>query len=273
MSEDLTKRVGARDRASVPKTVLRKLNAGEIESVNLVEILSIDFRKLLPAIGVPLDASQKKQFGMDVPFTQRTRLAGEVAYSVLGKGRGKNRTGGAYAVLREHVSDMARGIACYAVCEEPGVSVERRLELLKPLTADRNQSVREWAWVAVRQQIIDELDDALQFLESWSHDADENVRRFASEATRPRGVWCPHIRALRDDPARGFAILKPMRSDPSRYVQNSVANWLNDASKDAPAWVEDVCAAWEGEAESMGVEDAKATRYIVKRGLRTLRKA
>lgn len=273
MNTQLEQRTGARNRASVPKDVLRKLNAGEIESVNLVEILSIDFRKLLPAIGVPLSAADKKLFATDVPFTQRTRLAGTAAYKTLGKGRGKLRKGGAYATLLVHPSDTARGIAAYAVCEEPGVSVQERLDLLKPLAADRNQSVREWAWVAVRQQIIDELDASLSHLERWSHDPDENVRRFASEATRPRGVWCPHIRALREQPARGLPILKPLSADPSRYVQNSVANWLNDASKDDPEWVIKVCTRWESAArKNSDPADAKATAYIVKRALRTIRK-
>ena len=57
-----------------------------------------------------------------------------------------------------------------------------------------------------------------------------------------------------------------MRSDPSRYVQNAVANWLNDASKSRPDWVQVITARWTEESPT------RETAYIVNRGLRTLRK-
>jgi len=258
-------RTGARTRAAVPPGVLAQLNAGAIESVNLVEILSIDFQTLLPSIGVTLTSTRVKEFGMDVSITKRMRSAGELALTELGDAGARELAG--------HASDTARGIAAYALCNIPSMPISARLDILKPLAADHNQSTREWAWLAVRDQLIDELDGALSHLEPWASDTDENVRRYASEATRPRGVWCRHIRALRNDPSRGLPLLEPLRADPSRYVQNSVANWLNDASKDDPAWVESVCERWTREAEQDGdAARIKSTSYIVKRALRTLRK-
>lgn len=97
-------------------------------------------------------------------------------------------------------------------------------------------------------------------------DADPNIRRCAVEGTRPRGVWTAHLEALKQDPEPGLALLEPVRSDPSRYVQNAAANWLNDASKSRPDWVQAVAARWAEESPT------KETAYIVNRGLRTLRK-
>ena len=110
-------------------------------------------------------------------------------------------------------------------------------------------------------------DAALDLLQAWVTDANENIRRFACELTRPKGVWCAPVRALQAEPQRALHLLEPLRADPSRYVQNSVANWLNDASKTQGPWVESVCQRWGRESP------CDATHYIVRRARRTLDKA
>jgi 3-methyladenine DNA glycosylase AlkC len=108
------------------------------------------------------------------------------------------------------------------------------------------------------------VDEAVAQLAPWVRDEDANIRRFASELTRPRGVWCAQIEVLKAEPWRGLALLEPLRADASRYVQNSVANWLNDAARTQPDWVAETCARWS--RESPGA----ATGYIVRRACRNL---
>lgn len=90
-------------------------------------------------------------------------------------------------------------------------------------------SVRGWACFAVVEADLDVADVLAR------------MRLFAGEALRSRGVWAAHIPALKSDPGRATPVLKPLRADPSRYVQDSVANWINDAAKSKPDWARPVC--------------------------------
>jgi 3-methyladenine DNA glycosylase AlkC len=69
---------------------------------------------------------------------------------------------------------------------------------------------------------------------------------------------------LKKEPWRGLPLLQALRADPSRYVQNSVANWLNDAAKTQPDWVRGVCAQWSGGTVP------PATAYILRRAQRSI---
>ena len=136
---------------------------------------------------------------------------------------------------------------------------------MRSFAADGHFGVREWAWMAVRPAVAAELEKGLAILEeSWVRDEDANVRRFATELTRPCGVWCRHINALKDCPEMAMGMLEYVRSDESKYVCDSVGNWLNDAGKTQSGWVRAVCGRWEAESGT------KETAYIVKRGLRNL---
>lgn len=118
---------------------------------------------------------------------------------------------------------------------------------------------------AVREFLRDDLPRTLAVMERWSRDENEHVRRLASEGCRPRLPWSFRLEALVANPEPVAPILENLRADPSLYVRKSVANHLNDITKDHPAWVLDRVSGWP-------VEDAR-TAWIVKRALRTLIKA
>lgn len=124
--------------------------------------------------------------------------------------------------------------------------------------------MREIAWMAVRPAVESDLDEAITILSEWVKDADANVRRFASEVTRPRGVWCKHIERLKAEPQLGLAILEPLKSDGEKYVRDSVANWLNDSAKTQPEFVKDICSKWSEESKT------KETAYIIKKATRSI---
>jgi 3-methyladenine DNA glycosylase AlkC len=115
---------------------------------------------------------------------------------------------------------------------------------------------------AVRHFLRQDLHRTLQVMQKWSRDENEHVRRLASEGCRPRLPWSFKLTALIADPAPTLRILENLRADPSLYVRKSVANHLNDITKDHPAWVLDRVEAWDLEKPY--------TAWIVKRALRTL---
>jgi 3-methyladenine DNA glycosylase AlkC len=147
-------------------------------------------------------------------------------------------------------------------------------EAVRSLADDEHSGVREWAWMGVRPLLARDIAHTIDALEPWTRDPSPNIRRFATEATRPRGVWCSHIAALRADPSLGLPLLEPLKADPTKYVQDSVANWLNDASKDDEKFVRTLTTRWTKDAAKLAKSNpaaVKATTRIITRALRTVR--
>ncbi|WP_249205439.1 DNA alkylation repair protein [Achromobacter sp. Marseille-Q0513] len=234
-----------------------QLDAGAPAS-NLTECLAVDFAALMAA-AVPqagADAAEALRAAAGQGISRRMALAGAMLLERLGPA--------GFESLREHASDTVRGWACFMAGAMPGLELEARLRLIRPLADDAHFGVREWVWMALRPGLAAELRRSVALLTPWTKEPSERLRRFASESLRPRGVWCAHIAELKADPDIGLPLLTPLRADPSVYVQDSVANWLNDASKDQPDWVRGVCARWQADAP------AEATLRICRRALRTV---
>ncbi len=251
-------RKGARRSADIPPDVRNALSLGRLQSVTLVEGLAVDQARLLRAVFPALPGQVLEAAAQICERGILQRMVGLGALLLDTQGSA------AIAVCQAHASDTVRGWACFMVGAQPGLALAERLEAIRPLADDAHFGVREWAWMAVRPHLVQELDAAVAQLAAWTADPSERLRRFACEALRPRGVWCAHIAALKQQPERALPILSPLRADASVYVQDSVANWLNDAGKDQPAWVSALCAQWlQGEASA-------ATRRTCQRVLRNL---
>ncbi len=117
---------------------------------------------------------------------------------------------------------------------------------------------------AVRPFIIKYGDTMLQQMHQWSLHSSHHVRRLASEGSRPRLPWAIALPELKKDPIPILPILENLKNDPSEYVRRSVANSLNDISKDNPAIVIATAKKWRGKS--------KETDALLKHGSRTLLK-
>lgn len=265
----LEKRKGYRSTKDIPTEILLQLNRGEIETANLVEWLAINQRLLLYHLLQELDRNQYYDSiisDIDALKKQTVNTINEAIGIGLFKNSQYNNDKEIFPKLANHISDCVRCWASYIIGFDENLSISEKLLQIQPFAADNHFGVREIAWLATRKSISENLDESLAILSKWTNHSDENIRRFASEATRPRGVWCTHIEVLKQNPELALLILEPLKSDVAKYVQNSVANWLNDASKTKPEFVIEICEKWKSESNS------KETNYIIGRALRTIEK-
>ncbi|MCE7042522.1 DNA alkylation repair protein [Dyadobacter sp. CY312] len=263
------KRKGARSTKDIPVEILVQLNKGVIQTANLVEWLAVDQRELLKNVLAESGRNDYLSYVLkcvDGLNKQTVNTINEAIGVGLLQQSIENTDFELLDILARHPSDLVRCWATYTIGKNNNLSINEKLKQIQAFAADKHFGVREICWMAVRESIAGNLSESLSLLSAWTNNEDENVRRFVSEATRPRGVWCAHIETLKQDPAQGLIILEPLKSDNSRYVQDSVGNWLNDASKTQPEFVKNLCASWKQQSQS------KETSYIIRKALRTIGK-
>lgn len=117
---------------------------------------------------------------------------------------------------------------------------------------------------AIRPFLDQKPDVVMHYMLAWAEHENEHVRRFASEGCRPRLPWAMVLPKFIADPRPVFEVLEKLKDDPSLYVRKSVANNLNDISKDHSDLVMKKAIAWFGYSDR--------TNWILKQGLRTLLK-
>ncbi|WP_400263001.1 DNA alkylation repair protein [Sphingobacterium sp. SG20118] len=265
----MTERKGARSTKDIPENILAQLNRGEIETANLVEWLAIDQRFLLENLLVEhqrTDYLKPMLSKIDQLKKQTVNTINEAIGTGLFEQAIKNNDSDFLTVVSKHKADLVRCWAAYTIGKNEELNIIGILEQIQPFSADKHFGVREISWLAVRKKISQNLIQSVEILSEWTSNQDENIRRFTTEATRPRGVWCEHIDELKQNPELALSILEPLKSDKSKYVMDSIGNWLNDVSKTCPDFVKELCQRWEKESET------KETKYIIKKALRTINK-
>ncbi|XWN37167.1 MAG: DNA alkylation repair protein [Balneola sp.] len=118
---------------------------------------------------------------------------------------------------------------------------------------------------AIRPFIEKYPEQTMARMETWSMDSNKHIRRLSSEGGRPRLPWATKLQMFIDDPSPLLPILENLKDDPSKYVQKSVANCLNDILKDNPEIAKKIIEKWSTDA-------TKERIWIIKHALRNLRK-
>jgi len=148
------------------------------------------------------------------------------------------------------------------VVETYGLSdFERSMDAIEEITK------RNTGEYTIRPYLVHEPERTLARMTRWSLDPNKHVRRLASEGVRPRLPWASKLDQFVEDPTPILPILNNLKDDPSKYVQKSVANCLNDILKDNYEIGKACIDQWCSEIPS------KARSWIIKHALRNRIKA
>lgn len=120
---------------------------------------------------------------------------------------------------------------------------------------------------AVRPFLLKNHVRVLKYFRKWASDKNVHVRRWVSEGSRPLLPWGQKLPLFIMDPTHGILLLEKLKFDEELYVRKSVANHLNDISKNHPQVVINVLKLWEDDAPE---EHKEKLNWIKRHALRTL---
>jgi 3-methyladenine DNA glycosylase AlkC len=139
------------------------------------------------------------------------------------------------------------------------LSMRAQYELTKRFSAESS----------IRPYIARDPERTFAQLLDWTRDENAHVRRLVSEGTRLRLPWASRVAWLDANPARVLELLEVLKDDPATVVRRSVANNLNDLSKDHAELVIQTCRRWsKGASPEMHGLVRHALRSLVKKGHR-----
>jgi len=126
------------------------LSMGQAQSANLAEFLAIDFALLMHTLigGAAVEPAEKLGVLAKMQFFSHQLLEfGGVDYLTS---------------LSNHASDTVRGLAVFGLAEYHADAAPRDvLDMVRPFAADNHWAVREWAWMAVRPQLVQNLSQSI----------------------------------------------------------------------------------------------------------------
>jgi len=115
---------------------------------------------------------------------------------------------------------------------------------------------------AIREFLKRDFNKTIKVMNKWAEDKNHHVRRLASEGSRPRLPWSFKLDQVIKNPKSTQSILEKLKSDDELYVKKSVANHLNDISKENTSYMLSLVNSWD--------KSNQHTAWIIKHACRTL---
>ena len=136
-------------------------------------------------------------------------------------------------------------------------------ESMKALKVFTQDSSSEFA---IRQFILKYEEQTMEQMKIWSQSSNEHLRRLSSEGCRPRLPWAVALPKFKQNPSKVLEIIELLKNDKSLYVRKSVANNLNDISKDNPQLVINFVKQNLGSSKELDWICKHASRTLLKKG-------
>jgi len=156
---------------------------------------------------------------------------------------------------------VSTAVAERAVADGSSAAFDDAMALLAELTG------RLTAEFAIRTLLRQDLDRAMPIIQAWTTSSDPAVRRLASEGTRPYLPWAVRVPAIIARPDVTVPILDSLYRDDDEVVRRSVANHLNDLSRENTHLVVDTARRWLADPDDNTAPLVRhALRTLVKRG-------
>lgn len=171
------------------------------------------------------------------------------------------------AALAANESDD-RGLQGFLVWPLTEIVARRGLPHFEASMAALHEMTQRFtAEFAIRPFLKAERARTLRQFEHWCGDPNHHVRRLVSEGSRPYLPWGERLPEVARNPELTLPLLDALKADPSDYVRLSVANHLNDFSKDHPDRVVEILRAWQ-----KAHPDARQLERLARHACRTLLK-
>lgn len=119
---------------------------------------------------------------------------------------------------------------------------------------------------AIREFLKRDFNKTIKVMLRWSKDNNAHVRRLSSEGSRARLPWSFKLDEVIKNPKVTSQILENLKNDDSLYVRKSVANHLNDFSKDNPEYMIDMVSQWDQSEPHTAWIVKHASRSLIKKG-------
>lgn len=161
-------------------------------------------------------------------------------------------------------NDPLRGFAAWPIIDYVGYYGVGHPDIALPALRELTHLFS--AEFAIRPFLLKHPKLCHQHFAQWVKDDNEHVRRLVSEGTRPRLPWGIQLKPYIKNPTDNLPWLDALKNDASLYVRRSVANHLNDISKDHPKVVIDLCKTWYPNSDDN-------LKWLIKHGTRSLVKA
>ena len=119
---------------------------------------------------------------------------------------------------------------------------------------------------AIREFLKRDFNKTIKVMQNWSKDKDAHVRRLSSEGSRPRLPWSFKLDEVIKNPKVTREILETLKADDELYVRKSVANHLNDITKENADYMLSVVNSWDKKHPHTAWIIKHASRSLIKKG-------